>query len=56
VISAPEQIEYLDRDDNFAVIQVHPFKIEYLRLNRPRHVRIRFSKRKEGWMGEFLVP
>ena len=56
VISGPERIDYLDRDDYFAVIHIHPFKIEYLRLNRPRHERIRFSKRKEGWKGEFLVP
>ncbi|HSR60495.1 MAG TPA: pyridoxamine 5'-phosphate oxidase family protein [Robiginitalea sp.] len=56
VISGPDRIEYLDRDDYFSVIHIHPFKIEYLRLNRPRHKRIRYSKRKDGWKGEFLVP
>lgn len=56
VISGPDLIEYVDRDDYFSVIHIHPFKIEYLRLNRPRHKRIRYSKRKDGWKGEFLVP
>jgi pyridoxine/pyridoxamine 5'-phosphate oxidase len=56
VISDPEQLEYLEEDDFFAAIHVYPFKVEYLKLNRPRHHRIRYSRKDSGWVGEYLVP
>lgn len=56
VISNPKQLEYLENGDFFAAIHIYPFKVEYLKLNRPRHHRIRFSFHESGWQGEFLVP
>ncbi|MEH6681604.1 MAG: pyridoxamine 5'-phosphate oxidase family protein [Sediminicola sp.] len=51
-----ERTEYLTEGHHFCILEVHPFKIEYLKLQRPEHVRIRFSKKEDQWKGEFLVP
>ncbi|MFM1878173.1 MAG: hypothetical protein RLZZ241_1039 [Bacteroidota bacterium] len=56
VITGPEQLEYINNGDYFTAVHIHPFKIEYLRLNRPKHIRIRFSKNETGWNGEYLAP
>ncbi|MBC2840158.1 pyridoxamine 5'-phosphate oxidase family protein [Robiginitalea sp. SC105] len=55
-IKGPDQLEYVERDDFFTVINVHPFRIEYLQLKRPNHIRVRFSKDADNWRSEFLVP
>ena len=55
-ISNPDQVEYLTNDHYFCAIEVEPFKIEYLKLKRPNHIRVRFSKENSDWNGEFLVP
>ncbi|MEK6155135.1 pyridoxamine 5'-phosphate oxidase family protein [Flavobacteriaceae bacterium 3-367] len=55
-IEGPEAIEYLEDRDYFGMITVHPFKIEYLKLEHPSHLRVRFSKQHDLWVGEFLVP
>ncbi|NAS12007.1 pyridoxamine 5'-phosphate oxidase family protein [Poritiphilus flavus] len=49
-------LDYLKEDDYFCVVEVTPFKIEYLRLSDPDHIRVRFSKDQGLWTGEFLVP
>ncbi len=56
VLEGPEQVEYLKEEDFFCLLEVHPFKIEYLQLKRPNHLRIRFSRKENDWKGEFLVP
>ncbi|WP_445384638.1 pyridoxamine 5'-phosphate oxidase family protein [Robiginitalea sp. IMCC44478] len=57
-IENPDQVEYLDRGDFFTLVRIYPFKIEYLKLKRPTHLRVRYSKIKDGdgWKSEFLVP
>lgn len=55
-IANPERIEYLDKDTYFCVVYVLPFKIEYLKLKRPHHLRVRFSKDKGSWKSDYLVP
>ncbi|NNE77421.1 MAG: pyridoxamine 5'-phosphate oxidase family protein [Pricia sp.] len=55
-LSNPDNVEYLQNGNYFCMVNVEPFKIEYLRLKRPNHLRIRFSKENDGWSGEFLVP
>ncbi|MGB5269298.1 pyridoxamine 5'-phosphate oxidase family protein [Eudoraea sp.] len=52
----PAVIEYLKKENHFCVVEITPFKIEYLKLQEPEHLRVRFSKRQELWSGEFLVP
>ena len=56
VLEHPDQLEYLDEDNHFCMIHVEPFKIEYLRLQRPNHIRVRFSKVENLWSSEYLVP
>ncbi|MGB5821159.1 MAG: pyridoxamine 5'-phosphate oxidase family protein [Saonia sp.] len=55
-IDHPDAVEYLKDKDHFSVVEVKPFKIEYLKLKRPNHLRVRFSKNENLWIGEFLVP
>ena len=56
-IKNPDLVEYLDEEEPyFSVIYITPIKIEYLQLNRPNHLRIRFSKREGSWKSDFLVP
>lgn len=56
VVDSPRQVEYLKEEDFFCLLEIHPFKIEYLKLKSPNHLRIRFSMRDDAWRGEFLVP
>tara|TARA_R110002051_G_scaffold143103_3_gene216133 strand:- start:4048 stop:4593 length:546 start_codon:yes stop_codon:yes gene_type:complete len=55
-IKNPDIIEYLKDEDHFCVVEIHPFKIEYLKLKRPNHIRVRYSKDESDWEGQFLVP
>ncbi len=55
-ITDPDHIEYLEDSDYFCVVAIEPFKIEYLKLKHPHHLRVRFSKEGTIWENEFLVP
>lgn len=55
-IQSPDKIEYLKEQSFFSAIYILPFKIEYLQLKRPNHLRIRFSKQEGNWKSDFLVP
>ena len=55
-LQTPDQIQYLEGKNNFCVVEVTPFKIEYLQLQRPHHLRIRFSLREGSWTSDYLVP
>ncbi|MCW5517275.1 pyridoxamine 5'-phosphate oxidase family protein [Muriicola sp. Z0-33] len=52
----PAQLQYLEGKSNFCVVEVTPFKIEYLKLQQPHHTRIRFSFREGKWSSDYLVP
>ncbi|WP_276391191.1 pyridoxamine 5'-phosphate oxidase family protein [Eudoraea chungangensis] len=51
-----EPLEFLSERNYFCEVQIKPFKIEYLKLQAPQHLRIRFSSSHGLWNGEFLVP
>lgn len=55
-ISDPDLVEYLDDKNHFCMVTINPFKIEYLKLQQPHHLRVRFSKEGFAWHIEFLVP
>lgn len=55
-ISNPDNVEYLNEKNYFTIVEIDPSKIEYLKLKRPNHLRILFSKVNGEWNGEFLVP
>ncbi|WP_339840717.1 pyridoxamine 5'-phosphate oxidase family protein [uncultured Maribacter sp.] len=55
-IKNPDQVEYIEDENYFAMIDITPTKIEYLKLQQPNHIRIAFTKSDEVWNGTFLVP
>ncbi|WP_224489282.1 pyridoxamine 5'-phosphate oxidase family protein [Robertkochia flava] len=56
-ISHLEQIEYLDTSQHFSVMHIEPYKIEYLKLKRPNHIRVQYSLTDGNkWESSFLVP
>lgn len=55
-ISNPDNVQYLEDKNHFAIVEIEPAKIEYLKLKRPNHLRILFSREDGEWDGAFLVP
>ncbi len=56
-VASPNEVDYLDEEHHLCILKIQPYKIEYLRLDEPSHVRIRFSRDGSGgWEGEYLVP
>ncbi|MGC1514716.1 MAG: pyridoxamine 5'-phosphate oxidase family protein [Maribacter sp.] len=55
-IDNPDNVEYLEDENYFTMIDIVPDNIEYLKLKRPNHIRVSFSKEGNGWKGNFLVP
>jgi len=55
-LASPERIDYLDDEDHFCIIEITPFKIEYLQLKKPNHIRVRYSWERDRWEGEYIVP
>lgn len=55
-IRNPDMVAYHEEDNYFCPVVLLPSKIEYLRLKRPNHLRILFTKKESDWSGEFLVP
>lgn len=56
VIKNPDLVTYMDDEHHFCMIEIKPYKIEYLKLKRPNHIRIKYSKEGEKWEEEFLTP
>lgn len=55
-IKSQEAIEYLVNENHFCSVEIKPFKIEYLKLQKPHHLRVRFSNEEAVWKSELLVP
>lgn len=55
-ISNPDVVEYLEEENHFTIVEITPTRIEYLKLKRPNHIRIQFSKTAAIWNSTFLVP
>ncbi|MEM9143052.1 MAG: pyridoxamine 5'-phosphate oxidase family protein [Bacteroidota bacterium] len=55
-VSKPEAVEYLTDKNHFCAIAVEPLTIEYLKIQSPEHVRLRFSRENGIWKRNFLVP
>lgn len=55
-ITNPDDVAYKAEENYFCPVKLIPNTIEYLRLQRPNHVRILFSRIDADWSGEFLVP
>ncbi|RMB59457.1 pyridoxamine 5'-phosphate oxidase [Dokdonia sinensis] len=55
-IKNPDLVSYSKEDAHFCPVKIIPTSIEYLRLKRPNHIRVLFTKKDDDWSGEFLVP
>lgn len=55
-INNPDDVAYNSETNYFCPIKLVPNSVEYLRLKRPNHLRILFSKATTGWDGQFIVP
>lgn len=55
-LESPEALSYLPNSNYFCMVEVTPYKIEYLKLGKPNHLRIRYSTDGERWTSEYLVP
>ena len=55
-IDNPDNVSYLEDENYFCQVEITPLIIEYLRLKRPNHLRIRYSKTNTDWEGQILVP
>ncbi|WP_439129303.1 pyridoxamine 5'-phosphate oxidase family protein [Polaribacter sp.] len=56
VIKNPDNVSYNDSKNHFCVIKINITKIEYLRLKRPNHIRVAFTKINNDFVGDFLTP
>ena len=52
----PDQLEYLNEENHFCIISVDPYRIEYLKLQSPNHLRVQYSLEEGLWTSEYLVP
>jgi len=55
-LESPELLQYLKEGDYFSLVEIDPFRIEYLKLKNTGHLKIKFSKNDKGWGSEYLVP
>jgi pyridoxamine 5'-phosphate oxidase len=55
-IKNPDDVGYEPKENYFCPVKLIPNTIEYLRLKRPNHLRVLFSRNNIDWSGEFLVP
>ena len=49
-------LEFLKEGDFFSIVEIEPFRIEYLKLKRSGHTKIKFQRSEKGWTSEYLVP
>ncbi len=55
-IEDPDSLEFLEVGDYFSIVEIDPFRIEYLKLKKNGHTKIKYSKNENGWSSEYLVP
>ncbi|MEN8928819.1 MAG: pyridoxamine 5'-phosphate oxidase family protein [Flavobacteriales bacterium] len=56
IIKSPNKVDYTNEVNHFCMLKIKPTYIEYLKLTRPNHIRIGYSKVDGEFKGEFLVP
>ncbi|WP_394970739.1 pyridoxamine 5'-phosphate oxidase family protein [uncultured Croceitalea sp.] len=56
LLKNPNEVDYLSSQNHFCIVKIIPKSIEYLRLKRPNHTRVLFTKENAEWNGMPLVP
>ncbi|WP_350290801.1 pyridoxamine 5'-phosphate oxidase family protein [uncultured Croceitalea sp.] len=56
LIQNPDEVDYLNEENHFCIVQIIPRQIEYLQLKSPNHLRVLFKEENGQWKGSFLVP
>lgn len=51
-----DNLEYHVDQNFFCMIIIRPLQIDYLKLDKPYHQRVRFQKSDDGWSHTQLVP
>ena len=55
-LDRPDGLEYLNEDNYFCAIDISPFRIEYLKLQDPDHIRVTYTIKEGFWDGKYIVP
>ncbi len=55
-LESPEGLEYLNEDNYFCAVEVSPFRVEYLKLSDPDHIRVTYTIKEGEWDGKYIVP
>lgn len=55
-INDPNELEYLTHSHFFIAIAIIPDTIEYLKIEKPQHTRVLFTKENNSWKSNFMVP
>lgn len=55
-LSNPDEVDYLEDENYFTILEFDPQHLEFLQLKRPNHIRIAFSKNGDEWDGRFINP
>lgn len=55
-IKNPKEIDYLNDQNYFSVVDLFPERIEFLKLKRPNHIRVSYRPENGIWKSAFLVP
>lgn len=55
-VGDPEDVSYDSDKVHFAKVTVVLSKIDYLKLDRERHIRASFKRIDNDWVGDYLVP
>lgn len=56
LVHHPEDVEYLTGDHHFCMVQIVPYRLEYLKIAKPNHSKVQYQQVEGKWTGEFLVP
>ena len=56
VIESVELLEYLNENNYFCAVDITPYRIEYLKLKEPHHIRVNYDQKEGFWDGQYLAP
>jgi len=56
IIESPQEGHVTEDRNEFCLLQMKLELIEVLQLNKMKHIRAQFEKKKEQWKGEFIAP